>query len=449
MRKSVCGLALLGLLGLGAFVPACGGDNKNVTYPKADAGAGQAVVNDQGGQVGVTDGSGDHADSTLSGPAREPYDKGWRLWLDGDLQGAKAAFQQAISADSKAPAPHYSLACVLDRLGDSSGAQQEYRTAFTQKPDYELAMGAYAISLANAGHAGEADTFLADKHAKTPSSARITTYLAEVKSIEKDSGSAQQLAQDALRLDPDYKDAMVTIARDHWRARRLELAKYALQAILTGFGDSSPPRDKDNAEAHLLQGLIEKEAGQRAPAFADFDAAVRKRPDMVEALIQLGVMKLEAGNSQDATPLLESATRFAPKSALAHLNLGDSYRLAGRAADAKREFDTALGMDSSLAVAHYDLGLLYLFSPSIPGTNASDQVSTAIRELDTFKTMRGARALNQADDVDELLARAKSKQAELKQGAAAAAAPAASPSATAPAGSAAGSATAAKPDAGK
>ncbi len=118
-----------------------------------------------------------------------------------------------------------------------------------------------------------------------------------MKSIEKDSGAAQQLAQDALRMNPDYKPAMVAIARDHYRAHRTELALYALQAILDGFGEASPPRDKDNAEAHLLRGLIEKRGG--APRGGDGrlrGGADQARPDMVEAPIQLGVMKLEAGN---------------------------------------------------------------------------------------------------------------------------------------------------------
>jgi hypothetical protein len=96
------------------------------------------------------------------------------------------------------------------------------------------------------------------------------------------------------------------------------------------------------------------------------------------------------------------------------LNLGDAYRLSGKPAEAKTQFDTALSMDSSLAVAHYDMGLLYLFSPSIPGMNADAQVSTAIRELETYKSMRGKAAPGATDDVDELLSRARQKQNELK-----------------------------------
>ncbi len=417
-------LAMLVATGALVGAPACGGD-KPVNYPQKDAAAGTAVTDEQGAQVGVVEGAGT---SGLTGSAKSAYDRGWQAWLAGDLAGAKKGFQEAMSLDSKSPAPPYSLGVVQERLGDLAGAQQSYRTAFSNNPDHELSMCAYALSLANSGHAGEADTFLSDKRAKKPNNPRLTTCLAEVKSIAKDHGTAQQMAQDALRMDPDFKDAMVTIARDHYRARKMDLAKYALQAILEGFGDASPARDKENAEAHLIRGLIFRESGSRAVALQDFEAAVKKRPDMVEALVNLGSMRLEAGNAQEAQPVLESATRFQPNSAVAHLNLGDCYRLLGKYAEANKEFDQALALDSTLAAAHYDRGLMYLTAPSIPGTNSDSQVSTAIKELETYRTMRGPKpAPGVQDDIDDLLARAKAKQAELKNAAAtpAAAAPAA------------------------
>jgi Tfp pilus assembly protein PilF len=413
----------------GVWLSACGGETPAPATPANANDAGPAPPPAAVGTAAPI--PVQHADVT--GAAKSGYDRGYKAFAAGDLQGAKQAFTEATRSDSAAPAPHYALGTVLERLGDTAGAQQEYRAAFTSKTDYELAIGAYAMSLANSGHTGEADTFLTDKQQKFSTSPAIATYLAEVKSIAGNSGDAQRLAQSALAMNPDFKPAMVVIAHDHFRARRIELANYALTAILDGFGEGSPARDKDNPDAHLLRGLIEKESGRRAAAMADFDAARAKRPDMVEALIQVGVMKLEAGNVVEATPLLESAVRFAPNSPLAHLNLGDAYRLGGRIADAKKEFDVALSMDSSLAVVHYDLGLLYLFSASVPGTSASDQIATAIRELGTYKTMRGARAIpGSSDDIDELLSRANAKQAELKAGAAAAAAPPPAPAAPAP-----------------
>ncbi|WP_394849311.1 tetratricopeptide repeat protein [Pendulispora brunnea] len=400
------------------IVAGCGGSEPKVEYPQSDAGG--VVQTGGGAQVGVAEPGAPGESSGLTGAAKDAYDRGWKAWLAGDLPGAKAAFKEALDKAPNSPAAHYSLGTVLDRLGDNSGAQQEFRAGFSAKPDYEPAICAYALSLARSGHAGEANTFISDKQVKMGKSPRILTCAADVKSLANDSAGAQQAAQDALRIDPDYKDAMVAIARDHYKAHRTELAKYALQAILDGFGDSSPPRDKDNAEAHLLRGLILREQGSRQQAMADFQAAVNKRPDMVEALIQLGAMKLEAGNVGEALPLLEGAVRFGPNNPLAHLNLGDAYRLSGRPQDAKKEFDTALSQDSSLAVAHYDLGLLYLFTPNVPGTTADSQVATAIKEFETYRSMRGAKAPpGQSDDVDELLSRAKAKQAEMKNAAAA------------------------------
>jgi Tfp pilus assembly protein PilF len=406
--------------------PACGGD-KPVNYPSNEAGAGAAVTDNQGAQVGVVDGAGT---SGLDGAAKSTYQTGWQAWLAGDLATAKAKFTEAGTLAPKSPSPPYSLGVVLDHMGDAAGAQQAFRTAFTNDPTHELSMCAYALSVANGKSPGEADTFLTDKRTKTPNSPRLTACNAEVKSIENDHATAQQLAQDALRMDPNFKDAMVTIARDHYRARKMDLAKYALQAVLEGFGDATPARDKNNAEAHLLRGLIMREAGSRIVALKDFEDATKTRPDLVEALVNLGSMRLEAGNASDALAPLESATKFGPNNALAHLNLGDNYRLLKRYADAKTEFDKALSLDSTLAAAHYDIGLMYLTAENIPGASADQQVSTAIKELDTYKTMRGPKPpVGVNDEIDDLLNRAKAKQAELKNTVAAAAAAAAPPAA--------------------
>jgi tetratricopeptide (TPR) repeat protein len=301
-------------------------------------------------------------------------------------------------------------------------------------------MGGYALLLARTGRGSDAEQFLAGKQSERPDSARILTYLAEVKSIEGDSPGCQQLAQQALAKQPDFKEAMLVIARDHYRAHHWDLAKYALDAILRGADDGSiPPRDAGNPDGLLLRALIERETGDRKHALIDFEQAAAKRPDLFEAFINLGEMKLEAGNATEAQRPLERAVRYAPNVAVAHLDLGDCYRLLGRPGDAKKEFDTAIGIDSTLAGVHYDLGLLYLFSPNVPGVAGQDaQLSKAIQELETYRSMRSARAAKgPGDDVDELLSTAKRKQSELqlkKQAAATASAapPAAPPASGAP-----------------
>ncbi len=436
LRRNVTSSSVLAaLFGFGLLVSsgACGGANPKAKAPSAasasTAPVGAAVTNTAGQTVGVS--AGPAADSELSGDAKASYDRGFQAWAAGDLAGAKAAFMDAASKAPSAGGPRYSLGCVLERLGDTQGALDAYRASYGANPKYEIGMGAYALLQARTGHGSDAEQFLNSKGAQD--SVRLMTYLAEVKSIEGDSPGCQQVAQQALAKQPDFKDAMVVIARDFYRNHKWDLAKYALQAILDGPDDGSiPPRDKGNADATLMRALIEREQGDRKSALRDFDLASQKRPDLFEAYVNLGEMKLEAGNAIEAQAPLEKAIRYAPNSAIAHLDLGDCYRLLGRPGDAKSELDKAKGMDSTLAGVHYDLGLLYLFSPSVPGANGQDdQLSKAIQELSTYKSMRNPKAKGPGEDVDDLLSTAKRKQSELQMKAQAAAA-AASASAAAP-----------------
>jgi tetratricopeptide (TPR) repeat protein len=402
-------------------------------------------------QIGISDAPssrpGDTPDTAprpaMNSQAAALYQQALGAFANGELVQAKVLFTQATQADPSAHQAFYSLGTVQDRLRDP-GAAQSYRQAFTIVPDYEPAILAYAMSLAKKGNLGDADRFLTDKLGQMPRSAAVTATLAEVKSLQKDTGSAQRLAQDALKLNPDYRPAMVIIARDHYRNRRLDLALYALQAILDGFEPvaENPPRDKDNAEARLLRGLIWREQGLRAGAMDEFRKAVERRPDMVEARVQLGTFLLESGSAQEAWPLLEGAVKFDGDHLPARLALGDAYRLLGRSSDAKRELEWVIARDANVAQAHYDLGLLYLFAPSLPGMTPKQQVGQAVTALKRYQELRQR---GDSDDSDELLNRAKLKEAEIDaasqaaQPAAAEPAPGATP--TAPAASAA-------PDAG-
>lgn len=378
----------------------------------------------------------------MNAQAATVYQGALQSFANGDLNNARTLFLQVTQLDPTAHQAFYSLGVVQERLRDP-GAGASYRQAFTLVPDYEPAIIAYAMLLARKGQLGDAERILTEKRGQMPKSAAVAATLAEIKSLQKDTGSAQRIAQEALKINPDYRPAMVIIARDHYRNRRLDLALYALQAILDGFEPvaENPPRDKDNPEALLLRGLIYREQGLRAAAMEQFRRAVARRPDLVEARVQLATFLLEAGNALEALPLLEGAVRFDSDHVAAHLNLGDAYRLLERYADAKREFEWVMARSPNLPQVHYDLGLLYLFAPSVPGMTPRQQVNEAMKELKKFQELRSK---GEPDDSDELLNRAKLKEGELNA-AAAAAAPVPPPPAAADGGV---NATAASSDAG-
>ncbi|HEY0464204.1 MAG TPA: tetratricopeptide repeat protein [Polyangiaceae bacterium] len=421
---------------------ACGGAaaaNKGAATPGQEANAAPAAntgAAPAGGQFGIADAptNSEAANNRpkMNAAAAAAYAAGMDAFKKGDLVGAKNQFTQATQADAKAYQAFYSLGVVRERTNETSGALTAYRQATTIVTDYEPAIAAYAVLLARTGKPDDAADFLNQRQAQMPKSAAVSAALAEVKSIQGNSGEAQRLAQEALKLNPDYRPAMVTLARDHYRSRRLDLALYALKGILDGYGEENPPRDKNNAEARLIRGLIYKEQGLRGPAIQELQKALELRPDLVEARVQLSSYYLESGNAAEAQAMLEPALKYDTDNVIAHLNLGDAYRLLGRPADAKREFEWVKKRDSSIAQVHYNLGLLYLFTESFPGVPPGQAADIAIDELNQYKKMKPRVAGGTPDDTDELITRAKTKKALLDAKAAEAADAAAAPPAAAP-----------------
>jgi Tfp pilus assembly protein PilF len=431
--RTLSGVALL------VLATACASNKPpKAAEPTPGGSAGESPRTPDGTQVGISDGPTDGTGvqrPAMNASAQQAYQAGIAAFKSGDITGAKTQFQRATQADSKAYQAYYSLGVVEERLNETSNALSSYRQATVIVPEYEPAIFAYAVLLARGGKGDQAMEYLNGRAAAMPKSAAVTAAMGEVKSIQGDSGAAQRYAQEALKKNPDYAPAMIALARDHYRARRLDLAVYTLRAILDGYGPENPPRDKNNAEARLLRGLILKEQGNRPAAIEDFEKALATRPDLVEARLHLAAYMLESGNATGATPLLEGAVRYDNDNVLAHLNLGDAYRLLGKTADAKRELEWVQKKDPQLAQVHYNLGLLYLFSESVPGLTPAQATDQAISELEQYKKMRPRQA-GSNDDTDELITRAKAKKAMVEAAAAEAAAAKAAPPAAAPAASA-------------
>ena len=192
----------------GARVPIGGGGNVGTGDLSGTALPGQQwTVQDKGGTNRPK----------MSDASLASYEQGMQAFRAGDLQSARKLFQQATQADPKAYQAFYSLGVVQERLRDA-GASPSYRQAYTVVPDYEPAIVAFALLKARKGQTSEADSFLTQKRGQMPKSAPVLAALAEVKSLAKDTGTAQTLAPEALKINRDYRPAMIVIARDHWRS---------------------------------------------------------------------------------------------------------------------------------------------------------------------------------------------------------------------------------------
>jgi Tfp pilus assembly protein PilF len=365
------------------------------------------------GAESAAEATGTPAGPAMVGAAASAYAAGLEAFKTGDLDGAGQQFSKAIQSDARAYPAHVALGVVQERRGEMARALESYGAALAVASDYGPAIQAKVHLLLALGRAAEAESFTRALGAKFPESAAVLAAQAEVASARGDSPSAQQLAQKALKKDPDYRPAMVTLARDHFRARRLDLALYTLTAILDGYGTENPPRDKNNADAHMLRALILKEQGKRKAAIEALGTVLSLRPDLVEARLHLATFMLEAGNAGEARPLLEDALRYDPSNVLVHLNLGDAYRLLGKPKDALDHLTWVSRKDPSMAQAEYNQGLVYLFSSNVPGVTEEQAIERAIQSFEHFKKLEPRAARGSGDDVDELIARARNKKAIL------------------------------------
>jgi len=352
--------------------------------------------------------------SPLSPRALSSYQAGITAFQTGDLQGARVQLEAALRADPNACDAHYSLGAVRERLGLTGAALASYQAALGRCPGHGMALFAQTQLMIQQGRSDEAERTLHDLRARLPENAAVLTALAEVKSRANHSSEAQALAQQALKKDPDYRPAMLLLARDHFRGRRFELSLFTLTAILDGYGVENPPRDKNNGEAHLLRGLIMKEQNRRRLAIDELKRAVQHRPDLVEARLNLAALMLEAGNAAEAAPLLEQGLSYEGHNVWLHLNLGDAYRLLGRPEEAIKQLEWVTKVDPNLAPAHYDLGLLYLLSPQVPGVAPQAAVALSIDHFEQYKKLQPRSRAGSGDDADELLTRARNKQAVLQ-----------------------------------
>lgn len=96
-------------------------------------------------------------------------------------------------------------------------------------------------------------------------------------------------------------------------------------------------------------GLIRMADRARLPeAMADFEQALRLRPDYPEALGNLGLALTRAGRAAEAVPHLQAAVRLKPGLHQLHNNLGIALAASGRPAEALLAFRTAAALNPHL-----------------------------------------------------------------------------------------------------
>lgn len=186
--------------------------------------------------------------------------------------------------------------------------------------------------------------------ANYPASARAHNNLGEALSRSRRFSEAVTHYREAVRLLPNYRDALCNLgAVLHRQGERQEGFEILTQLVR---------RFPDTHEILSAYGGALYREGQREAARKYFEKAVALGPDNAEAANNLAVMLNDEGRPREALALLEKALRVRPTYTDALYNSAISLTQLGDADGAVRRLRQALAFDSGYPEANNNLGAI-------------------------------------------------------------------------------------------
>jgi type IV pilus assembly protein PilF len=191
----------------------------------------------------VTTTTGDMSSGASSEEAaRLNMDLGISYLRQGDYEEAVVKLEKSIQEEPKNEKAHRALRLAYEQVGDSKGAEKEYRTAVRQSPDDADALNQLASFLCLNGDKSEAQK-LFDRALDIPLyQDRAMLYVNAGTCVKSsDLVQAENYLRNALGLQPDYPDALfqmgeVAYARENYLQARAFIERYV--AVSSSTADS-------------------------------------------------------------------------------------------------------------------------------------------------------------------------------------------------------------------
>ncbi|MBN9030241.1 MAG: hypothetical protein BGO05_18385 [Rhizobiales bacterium 63-7] len=143
-----------------------------------------------------------------------------------------------------------------------------------------------------------------------PDAAWALTVAAQLTTDRKEYDKARALADEALRLDKHFVDALITRAAAELGAGDVEEARKSIAEALR-----LSPR---NAQAYKWRGEIAAHAGDHKAAAADLARAVSLQPQDIDLQFRLGMLQRDIGDPVAAAMTFDGMLEIDPNSIIAH-----------------------------------------------------------------------------------------------------------------------------------
>ena len=345
-------------------------------------------------------------------------DRATKLYVSGDLRGAKLAAQQIAEREPANPLAFAILGTIAVREEDFQTAEKHLLRAISLEPNLigtrltlgqvyfwqgnnELAARTYrkALELDSTnikaysalatveqarGRLSEAERVLEKLRGLDPNNSDSLLKSARIANLQGASEKALALLLEAKKTNPqDFRVLyafgvmclQMDLIEDGTRAleQAVEIlpgdysASYALATARVARKDYATAMEiyerlrrnhPENAQLHYALGVVSFYSGKLDEAERQFVRSMDILPAQVESLYYLAQIAQQRANPDKAIDLLSRVLESQPTHSRARLALGLIYRKLRKLQPARQELEEAVRLDPSLHTAQYQLGLL-------------------------------------------------------------------------------------------
>lgn len=262
---------------------------------------------------------------------------GRALRLEGDLEGARSQFLEAVHAGQDIAEAHYQLAEIALQQQRPREAVQQAQAILNKQPKNRQARLLYTNALIAAGDVETARAMLNGLNKDFPRDPEVEVQLGLAAVAEKN-------FPQAIKIFEEHRSTaglrtITALASAYLHERQFDEARAVLSDALHKWPDSPA----------LLEQLADTEAlsGHYDLALADYQEALAKDSKSIDLRRRIAEVYELQGQLSRAIPYYEAAHRLAPSDASAALSLADALSRAGRLAEARSLYQ-------SVAQAHPD-----------------------------------------------------------------------------------------------
>ncbi|MDX2242203.1 MAG: FkbM family methyltransferase [Leptolyngbyaceae cyanobacterium bins.302] len=262
------------------------------------------------------------------------YQRATNLALQGKVQEAIAALQQALQLQPNYPEAQSNLGALLAVEGRVEEAIDCYHSVLRWQADLPEVHNNLGLLLQRQGNLEDAIPCFEQAIVLDPNYGDALINLGLAFKSNQSMEAAEDCFKQAIELNPQGTTAYHQLGTLYKEQGKLIEAEVCYRQAL-----QSDPTD---ADGHRNLGVILTRQGRLDEAVICFEQALQYQPDFPEVFNNLGIIRKRQGDLAEAADFFRRAIQQRPHYALAHRNLGDVLALLGQVTAAIESYQQAI-----------------------------------------------------------------------------------------------------------